>query len=87
MPLRAIKRAGPVKSLLDEVKGRLRVATQAFVWKRFLSAFQAKCRESTKAGQTKIRGQEFFVTVVRGATIEGAITAARKSKHLIFSLN
>jgi hypothetical protein len=60
---------------------------QAFVPKRFLSAFRADCRESTKAGQTQIRGQEFFVTVAREATNEAAATTPSKSKHLIFSLN
>jgi hypothetical protein len=60
---------------------------QAFVLKRFLAAFQWKCGESTKAGQSQICGQEFFVTVDREATNEAAVTTRSKSKHLIFSLN
>jgi hypothetical protein len=60
---------------------------QAFVPKRFLAAFQWECGESTKAGQSQIRGQEFFVTVDREATNEAAVTTPSKSKHLIFSLN
>jgi hypothetical protein len=60
---------------------------QDCVLKRFLAAFQWKCGESTKAGQSQIRGQEFFVTVDREATNEAAVTTPSKSKHLIFSLN
>ena len=60
---------------------------QAFVPQGFLAAFAWENGESTKAGQTQIRGQEFFVTVDREATNEAAVTTPSKSKHLIFSLN
>jgi hypothetical protein len=70
MPLTLIKRAAVLKSSFAEVKGRLRVTAQASVPKRFLSAFERGWQESTKAGQTQIRGQEFFVTADRKATTE-----------------
>jgi hypothetical protein len=87
MPLTLIKRAAGLKSSLGEVKGRLRVTAQASVPKRFLSTFDHGRPRSAKAGQTQIRGQEFFVTADRGVTTDEVVTAPSKSKHLIFSLN